>query len=99
VNIMATNVAHIVTRCIAGAGGVAVRGAVSIDPQRYSGTLVTGSGGPLLDEARSHGVEVVVIPELVSPISPRQDTIALARLIRVLRERDIDVVQDRKSVV
>jgi hypothetical protein len=74
---MPVNVAHIVTRCIAGAGGVAVRGAVSIDPARYRGTLVTGSGGPLLDEARAHGVDVVIIPELVSPISPRQDAIAL----------------------
>jgi len=94
---MAVNVAHIVTRCIAGAGGVAVRGAVSIDPQRYRGTLVTGTGGPLLDEARSHGVDVVVIPELVSPISPRQDTVALARIIRVLRERDIDVVHTHSA--
>ena len=94
---MAVNVAHIVTRCIAGAGGVAVRGAVSIEPQRYHGTLVTGSGGPLLDEARSHGVEVVVIPELVSQISPRQDAIALARIIRVLRERHVDVVHTHSA--
>jgi glycosyltransferase involved in cell wall biosynthesis len=94
---MAVNVAHIVTRCIAGAGGVAVRGAISIDPQRYRGTLVTGSGGPLLDEARSHGVDVVVIPELVSPISPRQDAIALARIIRVLRERHVDVVHTHSA--
>jgi glycosyltransferase involved in cell wall biosynthesis len=97
VNIMAVNVAHIVTRCIAGAGGVAVRGAVSIDPRRYHGTLVTGSGGPLLDEARAHGVDVVVVPELVSPISPRQDALALARIVRVLRDRDIDVVHTHSA--
>jgi glycosyltransferase involved in cell wall biosynthesis len=94
---MAVNVAHIVTRCIAGAGGVAVRGAVSIDPARYRGTLVTGCGGPLLDEARARGVEVVVIPELVSPISPRQDAIALARIIAVLRERHVDVVHTHSA--
>ena len=94
---MAVNVAHIVTRCIAGAGGVAVRGAVSIDPARYRSTLVTGSGGPLLDEARSHGIEVVVIPELVSPISPRQDAIALARILAVLRERHVDVVHTHSA--
>jgi glycosyltransferase involved in cell wall biosynthesis len=94
---MAVNVATIVTRCIAGAGGVAVRGALSIDPQHYRGTLVTGCGGPLLDEARSHGVDVVVIPELVSPISPRHDAIALARIIRVLRERQIDVVHTHSA--
>jgi len=94
---MAVNVAHIVTRCIAGAGGVAVRGAISIDPARYHSTLVTGSGGPLLDEARSHGIEVVVIPELVSPISPRQDAIALARILSVLRERHVDVVHTHSA--
>jgi glycosyltransferase involved in cell wall biosynthesis len=94
---MPVNVAHIVTRCIAGAGGVAVRGAVSIDPARYRGTLVTGSGGPLLDEARAHGVDVVLIPELVSPISPRQDAVALARIIAVLRERQVDVVHTHSA--
>jgi glycosyltransferase involved in cell wall biosynthesis len=94
---MPVNVAHIVTRCIAGAGGVAVRGAVSIDPARYRGTLITGSGGPLLDEARAHGVDVVLIPELVSPISPRQDAIALARIIAVLRERHVDVVHTHSA--
>jgi glycosyltransferase involved in cell wall biosynthesis len=94
---MPVNVAHIVTRCIAGAGGVAVRGAVSIDPARYRGTLVTGSGGPLLDEAQAHGVDVVVIPELVSPISPRQDVVALARIIAVLRERHVDVVHTHSA--
>ena len=94
---MPVNVAHIVTRCIAGAGGVAVRGAVSIDTARYRGTLVTGSGGPLLDEARAHGVDVVVIPELVSPISPRQDVVALARIIAVLRERHVDVVHTHSA--
>jgi len=94
---MPVNVAHIVTRCIAGAGGVAVRGAVSIDPARYRGTLVTGSGGPLLDQARAHGVDVVIIPELVSPISPRQDAIALARIIAVLRERHVDVVHTHSA--
>jgi len=96
-NSMAINVAHIVTRCIAGAGGVAVRGALSIDPERYRGTLITGSGGPLLDEARANGVDVVVIPELVSPISPRQDAIALARIIGVLRRRQIDVVHTHSA--
>jgi glycosyltransferase involved in cell wall biosynthesis len=94
---MAINVAHIVTRCIAGAGGVAVRGAVSIDPARYRGTLVTGSGGPLLDEARSHGVEVVVIPDLVSPISARHDAIALKQIIAILRERHVDVVHTHSA--
>ena len=40
-------VAQIVTRFIAGAGGVALRGALNLDPDRYHVTIVTGQGGPL----------------------------------------------------
>jgi glycosyltransferase involved in cell wall biosynthesis len=91
-------VAHVVTRCIAGAGGVAVRGAVGLDPKRYESVLVTGTTqGPLLDEARRHGVEVVIVPELRSPLSPRDDAVALHRLRRVLREQHVDVVHTHSA--
>jgi glycosyltransferase involved in cell wall biosynthesis len=93
-----TRVAHVVTRCIAGAGGVAVRGALGLDPQRYESVLVTGTtDGPLLDEARRHGVEVVIVPELRSPISPRDDAVALHRLRRVLRERHVELVHTHSA--
>ena len=62
---MRRRVMHVITRCIAGAGGVAVRGAVALDPSRYESILVTGTRyGPLLDRARENGVEVVVLPGL-----------------------------------
>lgn len=93
-----TRVAHVVTRCIAGAGGVAVRGAVGLDPKRYESVLVTGTmEGPLLDEARRHGIEVVVMPELRSPISPRDDAVALRRLRHVLRDRQVEVVHTHSA--
>ena len=89
---------HVITRCIAGAGGVAVRGAVALDPTRYESVLVTGTRyGPLLDRARDHGVEVVVLPELVAPISPRQDLAALGRLTDLVREHDIDIVHTHSA--
>lgn len=95
---MTRRVAHIVTRCIAGAGGVAVRGAVALDPARYHSVLITGTAeGPLLDEARRHGIEVIHIPELVSPISPRNDAVALARLIRILRRHRIEIVHTHSA--
>lgn len=94
---MTTRVSHIITRCIAGAGGVAVRGALSLDPDQYTGTLITGSGGPLLDVARSYGIEVLVVPELVSPISPRNDAVALARLTKILREREVEIVHTHSA--
>ena len=95
---MTRRVVHVITRCIAGAGGVAVRGAVGLDPSRYESVLVTGTReGPLLDRARDHGVEVVVVPELVAPISPRQDARALLRLTRLVRERGVDVVHTHSA--
>lgn len=94
---MSTRVATIVTRCVAGAGGVAVRGAVSLDAERYERTLIVGSGDGLLDEARRHGIEVLVVPELVSPISPHEDAVALRQLIRALRSRDVDVVHTHSA--
>lgn len=95
---MVTTVAHVVTRCVAGAGGVAVRGATSLDPDQYRSLLVTGTReGPLLDRARRHGIEVVVIPELVSPISPAQDVVALRHLVRLLRSRSVDVVHTHSA--
>jgi glycosyltransferase involved in cell wall biosynthesis len=91
-------VAHIVTRCVAGAGGVAVRGAVSLDPTRYRSILVTGTReGPLLDRARAHGVEVVVVPRLTSPVSPVNDVLALWRLVTVLRAHKVTIVHTHSA--
>jgi hypothetical protein len=53
-------VAQIVTRFIAGAGGVALRGALHLDPDRYRVTIVTGEGGPLADRAREEGMCVLL---------------------------------------
>lgn len=94
---MSQRVAHIITRCVAGAGGVAVRGAVSLPGDLYSSTLVVGSGDVLLDVARAHGVDVVVVPELVSPISPTLDARALRSLDRFLRSESFDVVHTHSA--
>ncbi|GAB3062816.1 glycosyltransferase family 4 protein [Intrasporangium mesophilum] len=89
---------HVVTRCVAGAGGVAVRGATALDASRYEGVLVTGTRqGPLLDRARDGGVEVVVVPELVSPISPRNDAAALRALVDLVRDREVDIVHTHSA--
>jgi glycosyltransferase involved in cell wall biosynthesis len=90
-------VAQVVTRFIAGAGGVALRGALHLDPERYHVTLVTGEGGPLLDVAAAAGMAVVVEPSLVSPISPRNDLTALSRLQVLFRERRFDVVHTHSA--
>lgn len=94
---MTTHAMHIITRCEAGAGGVAVRGAVNLPMGSYRSTLVVGSGDGLLDVARDAGIEVVVVPELVSPISPGQDARAYRALTEIVRARRPDVVHTHSA--
>lgn len=90
-------VAQVVTRCIAGAGGVAVRGALALDPTRYHVTLVTGEGGPLTERASAAGIDVVLEPSMVSPVSPADDARALTRLTRLFTGRGFDVVHTHSA--
>jgi glycosyltransferase involved in cell wall biosynthesis len=91
------HVAQIVTRCIAGAGGVALRGALQLDPDRYRVTLVTGLGGPLTDRAAEAGIRVVLEPSLVSPISPREDSRAFWKLREICEQERFDVVHTHSA--
>ena len=52
-------VAIVVTRFIAGAGGVALRGALALDRDRFSVTILAGHEGDLLDDAAQAGFDVV----------------------------------------
>lgn len=90
-------VAQVVTRFIAGAGGVALRGAAQLDASRYAVTVVTGEGGPLTRAAADLGMEVLVEPSLVSPVAPREDATALRRLTALCRERQFDVVHTHSA--
>ena len=90
-------VAQVVTRFIAGAGGVALRGALELDPRRYRVTIVTGARSALLDVAEAAGLDTVVEPSLVAPIAPRSDATALARLTALFRARGFDVVHTHSA--
>lgn len=90
-------VAQIVTRFIAGAGGVALRGALSLDPSRFHVTVITGEGDDLLDAARAAGMDVIVEPTLVSPVSPRHDREALKSLTAVCHDSGFDVVHTHSA--
>ena len=90
-------VATVVTRMIAGAGGVALRGARALDPERYHVTFVTGEGGPLTAVAEQAGMDVHIEPSLVAPISPQQDLLALRRLGELFTSRHFDVVHTHSA--
>src|SRR5256885_1158071 len=90
-------VAQIVTRFIAGAGGVALRGVLPLDPDRYRVTIITGQGGPLTDRAAAAGMRVVIEPSLVAPLSPSDDLRALGRLTQLCRSGGYDVVHTHSA--
>jgi glycosyltransferase involved in cell wall biosynthesis len=90
-------VAQVVTRFIAGAGGVALRGAMALDPDAYSVTILAAPGGPLLAEAERAGFEVVRLAHMRPEINVREDPKALRELVSEFRERRFDVVHTHSS--
>jgi glycosyltransferase involved in cell wall biosynthesis len=100
-------VAVVVTRLQAGAGGVALHGALAVDPQDYDVTIIAGdtdgaadadgSGDRLFGHAAEAGLHVVRVPGLVSPISPRRDTRALRLLTDHLAGVGYDVVHTHSA--
>jgi len=86
------HVATVITRLEGGAGTHALRGARTLDPRGYQVTVITGSGGRLVDEADAAGLEVLVEPSLRAPIALRDDLRALGKLDALLRDRHFDVV-------
>ncbi len=101
------SVAVVVTRLQAGAGGVALRGAQALDPLRYEVTIIAGdsgggadsdgSGDGMLVRAAAAGLNVLSVPELVSPISPGNDRRALRRLTELLAHDGYDVVHTHSA--
>lgn len=90
-------VGQVVTRFIAGAGGVALRGAQALDPGRYQVTILAAGGGRLFDEAERSGFEVVRLRHMRPEINPREDLACLAELTEELGRRDFHVVQTHSA--
>jgi glycosyltransferase involved in cell wall biosynthesis len=88
----ALRVATVITRLEGGAGVLALRGALAMDPDRCQQTIVTGSGGALLDAAAAAGLEVLIEPALRVPVRPGADLRAVWQLETMFRERGFDVV-------
>jgi glycosyltransferase involved in cell wall biosynthesis len=101
------SVAVVITRLQAGAGGVALRGAQALDPERYEVTIIAGdcgggadsdgSGDGMLARAAASGLNVVSVPQLVSQISPVDDRRALRRLTELLAYDGYDVVHTHSA--
>jgi glycosyltransferase involved in cell wall biosynthesis len=90
-------VAQVVTRFIAGAGGVALRGARALDPDRYQITVLAADGGPLLAEAERSGFKVVRLHHMVPELDPRTDARALRELVERLGAGAFQVVHTHSA--
>ncbi|MGO9080554.1 MAG: glycosyltransferase [Streptosporangiaceae bacterium] len=87
----------VITRLEGGAGELALRGALAVDPAAIRPTIITGSGDRRLREATSAGLEVLVEPALRTPVVPASDLAALRRLGQLFTERRFDVVHTHTS--
>jgi glycosyltransferase involved in cell wall biosynthesis len=81
-------------------GGVAVHIAqltAGLDSQRFSQLVVTGveakGEASMLPAVRARGVDPLIIPELGREIRPRDDLVALAKLVYAFRRWRPDVVE------
>lgn len=92
-------VAQVVTRFMAGAGAVALRGVLALDPERYEVVFVTGQGDRLVLQARDAGFEVVLMPRLRSYIAPVDDRRAFADLRSCLHGFDVVHTHSSKAGV
>lgn len=89
--------AVVITRFIAGAGGVALRGALALDPNRYRVTVLAADGGPLLGEAERAGLEVIRLRHMRHTIDPREDFRCLGELTEHLRQGQFDLVHTHST--
>ena len=92
-------VAQIVTKFTAGAGGVTLRGALALDPDRYSTTVFTAEGGSYADSAEEAGLSVVVVPHLAKGrgVYPWVDVQAFRELSSQLRRGEFDLVHTNSA--
>jgi glycosyltransferase involved in cell wall biosynthesis len=92
-------VALIVTKLTAGAGGVALRGALSLDPLRYRTTIFTSDGSSMIALAEDSGLEVVRLQHMAGGrgVYLRRDTQGFRELTAHLRSRQFDLVHTHSS--
>jgi len=90
-------VAQVVTRFIAGAGGVALRGALALDPEHFDVTILAADGGSLLAQAEAAGLGVVRLRHIVPELDPLRDAKAFVELVGRLRQGRYDVVHTHSA--
>ena len=91
-----TRVAVVITKLTAGAGVVALNGALALDPRDFAVTLFYGAGDRLVEQARRAGLPAVRLRHMSEDIAPREDALGVHELARLLAGR-FDVVHTHSA--
>ena len=91
--------AQVVTTLSAGAGGITLRGALALDPDRYSTTILASEGGSLFERAEAAGLRVVPLRHMATGrgIYPWVDVHAFRELSSQLAAGKFDVVHTHSA--
>jgi glycosyltransferase involved in cell wall biosynthesis len=92
-------VAHVVTQLAAGAGGITLRGAQGLDPERYSTTILAAAGSSLLEKAEDAGLAVVPLQHMARGrgIYPQADLQGFRELCARLAAGNFDLVHTHSA--
>lgn len=87
-----TRVAQVITKFVAGAGGITLRGSLALDPDRFCVTILSPQGGPFTDQAQEAGLEVIPLRHMSPTLNARAD-------VRAIRELEAHFSSDRFDIV
>jgi glycosyltransferase involved in cell wall biosynthesis len=92
-------IAQVVTKLAAGAGGITLRGALALDPERFETTIFCGEADVLADRAEKNGLEVVSLQHMAPQrrIVPSADFRGLRELADHLAGGRFDLVHTHSS--
>lgn len=94
-------VAQIVTKFLAGAGGITLRGALALDQDRFAVTIMSaGAGplaGPLMEAAERAGLGVVRLEHMAPDLDPREDLKGIGELTAILRDGSFGLVHTHSA--
>lgn len=90
-------VAQVVTKFVAGAGGITLRGALGLDPDRYAVTILAADGGPLFMQAELAGIETIRLRHMSPTINPGEDVRGVRELVGHLGRGRFDLVHTHSA--
>jgi glycosyltransferase involved in cell wall biosynthesis len=92
------SVCHLITQLeLGGAQRNTLYTLAHLDRARFEPSLISGTAGVLDGEASALGIPFTSIPELIRPIAPARDAVALFQLTRALQRLGPDIVHTHSS--